>query len=36
VAAGKKLLEESKLPLLTADDLGDAAQKVVRAAQTGK
>jgi succinyl-CoA synthetase beta subunit len=36
VEAGKKLLQDSKLPLVTADDLADAAQKVVRAAQTGK
>lgn len=34
VAAGKKLLEDSKLPLITASDLADAAQKVVAAVQT--
>ena len=34
VEEGKKLLKESGLELITADDLGDAAQKVVRAAKT--
>ena len=32
VAAGKKLLQESNLPIIAADDLGDAAKKVVAAA----
>jgi succinyl-CoA synthetase beta subunit len=32
VDLGKKLLKESGLALITADDLGDAAQKVVKAA----
>lgn len=32
VEAGRKLLEKSGLPLITADDLGDAARKVVGAA----
>jgi succinyl-CoA synthetase beta subunit len=32
VAAGKKLLEESNLPIIAADDLADAAKKVVAAA----
>jgi succinyl-CoA synthetase beta subunit len=32
VAIGKRLLEESKLPIQAASDLGDAAQKVVAAA----
>jgi succinyl-CoA synthetase beta subunit len=31
VQEGKKLLEESKLPLITASDLADAAEKVVNA-----
>ena len=31
VEAGRKLLEESKLPLITASDLADAAEKVVKA-----
>jgi succinyl-CoA synthetase beta subunit len=31
VAAGKKLLEESNLPIIAADDLADAAKKVVAA-----
>ena len=35
VAAGKKLIAESGLAVISADDLGDAAQKVVKAA-TGK
>jgi len=35
VEEGKKLLRESGLPLLTANDIGDAAQKAVKAA-TGK
>ncbi len=34
VAEGKKLLEESQLPLQAASDLTDAAKKVVAAAQT--
>jgi len=33
VDAGKKLIAESGLPVITADDLGDAAQKVVAAAK---
>jgi succinyl-CoA synthetase beta subunit len=33
VAAGKQLLKDSQLPLIAADDLADAAQKVVAAAQ---
>ena len=32
--AGKKLIAESGLPVITADDLADAAQKVVKAAAT--
>jgi len=32
VEEGKKLLRESGLPLLTANDIGDAAQKAVKAA----
>jgi succinyl-CoA synthetase beta subunit len=32
VAAGKKLLAESGLAVITADDLGDAARKAVAAA----
>src|SRR5229473_4340926 len=32
VEAGKKLIAESGLPVITADDLADAAQKVVKAA----
>src|SRR3954451_12651978 len=32
VAEGKKIIAESGLPVTTADDLGDAAQKVVSAA----
>ena len=32
VEAGKRLIAESGLPVITADDLGDAAQKVVAAA----
>ncbi len=36
VQAGKKLLEESKLPLITADDLADAAQKAVAATKNAK
>jgi succinyl-CoA synthetase beta subunit len=31
VEAGKRLLEESQLPLITASDLADAAQKIVAA-----
>jgi len=31
VEAGRKLLEESKLPLITASDIADAAEKVVKA-----
>ena len=31
VAAGKKLLQESNLPIIAADDLADAARKVVAA-----
>jgi len=33
VEAGKKLIADSGLPVVTADDLGDAAQKVVAAAK---
>lgn len=33
VKQGKKLLEDSKLPLVTADDLADAAQKIVKASK---
>jgi succinyl-CoA synthetase beta subunit len=33
VAAGKKLLRESNLPIIAADDLADAATKVVAAAK---
>jgi succinyl-CoA synthetase beta subunit len=33
VAAGKKLLQESNLPIIAADDLADAATKVVAAAK---
>ena len=33
VEAGKKILAESGLPVTTADDLADAAQKAVKAAQ---
>ncbi len=33
VAEGKQLLEESGLPIVTADDLADAAEKVVQATQ---
>ena len=32
VEAGKKLIADSGLPVITADDLADAAQKVVKAA----
>src|ERR1700730_9285997 len=32
--AGKKLIAESGLPVITADDLGDAAQKVVAAGKS--
>jgi succinyl-CoA synthetase beta subunit len=31
VELGKKILAESGLPIVSADDLGDAAQKVVTA-----
>ena len=34
VEAGRKLLNDSKLPLVAATDIADAAQKVVAAAQT--
>jgi succinyl-CoA synthetase beta subunit len=34
VEAGKKLIADSGLPVITADDLGDAAQKVVAAAKS--
>ena len=30
---GKKILAESGLPILPADDLGDAAEKIVKAVQ---
>ena len=33
---GKKMLVESKLNLLPADDLDDAAQKIVKAVQGAK
>jgi len=33
VELGKRLLRESGLPLITADDLADAAQKAVAAAK---
>src|SRR3954453_8105636 len=33
VDAGKKIIADSGLPVITADDLGDAAQKVVAAAK---
>ena len=33
VDAGRKLLTDSKLPLVAATDIADAAQKVVAAAQ---
>ena len=36
VEEGKRLLKESGLTLITADDLGDAAQKAVSAAAGGK
>jgi len=36
VEAGKKLIAQSGLPVITADDLGDAAQKVVAAAEGAK
>src|SRR6059058_4643687 len=35
VEAGKKLLKESGLALIAADDLADAAEKVVKAARSG-
>jgi succinyl-CoA synthetase beta subunit len=31
VALGKKILADSGLPILSADDLADAAEKVVKA-----
>jgi succinyl-CoA synthetase beta subunit len=31
VALGKKILQESKLPLTSADTMADAAQKIVQA-----
>jgi succinyl-CoA synthetase beta subunit len=31
VELGKKILEESGLPIIAADDLGDAAEKAVKA-----
>jgi succinyl-CoA synthetase beta subunit len=36
VEAGKKLIADSGLPVITADDLADAAQKVVKAAEGKK
>ena len=36
VEAGKKLIADSGLPVITADDLGDAAKKVVEAAAKSK
>ena len=35
VDLGKKILEESGLPIVSADDLGDAAEKAVRVAAEG-
>ena len=35
VEAGKELIANSGLPVITADNLADAAQKVVAAAKTG-
>jgi succinyl-CoA synthetase beta subunit len=35
VALGKKLLEESKLPIQTASDLAEAARRVVAEAKSG-
>lgn len=35
VALGKKILNDSQLQIIAADDLGDAAQKVVEAAKGG-
>jgi succinyl-CoA synthetase beta subunit len=34
VDAGKKLIAQSGLTVITADDLADAAQKAVKAAKT--
>jgi succinyl-CoA synthetase beta subunit len=31
VDLGKKILKESGLPIISGDDLGDAAQKIVQA-----
>jgi succinyl-CoA synthetase beta subunit len=36
VKEGKRLLKETGLKLITADDLGDAAEKAVKAAGTGR
>jgi succinyl-CoA synthetase beta subunit len=36
VEAGKKLLADSGLAVITADDLGDAAEKAVKAAGQSK
>jgi len=36
VKEGKKLIADSGLPVITADDLGDAAKKVVEAAKAGR
>ena len=33
VELGKKILQDSGLPIITADSLADAAQKVVKASQ---
>jgi len=33
VELGKKIIKESRLNVLSADDLDDAAQKIVRAVQ---
>jgi succinyl-CoA synthetase beta subunit len=33
---GKKMLAESGLPIISADTMADAAQKVVAAVKTGK
>ncbi len=36
VNEGKRILEESKLNLIVADNMADGAQKVIKAAQSGK
>jgi succinyl-CoA synthetase beta subunit len=35
VDAGKKIIRESRLNVLSADDLDDAAQKIVKAVKGG-